>query len=481
MTRTLTLLLTRAEDPDELDEMSYEDRRANGGGLTEIELLYPGDPDTLVRMALAIDQGVYGAARVWDNTCVEKTAAIFATDVEDAAELLRPHLADPHALAKRFIEYAASGEDPARVARAFVEEMKDPARGPAEEAAAYVRLFLEYVPVARQLEMAIAWEIRTPATCACAVWEGHTLGQSVQLRGLEKLDDGRMRCRRCGGTFQLATFPNYVELTRETTPLPDMSVFAQDVARALGGEVAFDIARDRMCGVRVGRHCVVLIWVYGGYYRLGLPSSSPWKASTREEWLEVEPAIKKAVAGYRPVVSIGDVIASLPRTWNVGLTATPRPDEALLFNDLGDANLQQNAASVTLTIWQPVTRVIRELETLDALDGFAAWLDEAVAEQARARQAVAEAIAVEVEVQRASIRVPTLDEVLVVLRAGEEIQVGGGRSFPTYLMRNGQLIVVHCDDGYTEEAPCSEQALRDAIAGAPNVFDAVVQRRRRMN
>ena len=130
MTRTLTLLLVPAANPDELDDMAYEQRRSGGGGWTQFELLYPGDPDTLVRMSLDIDQGVYGAARARDEACVEQTSAIFHTEVESAAELLRPHLADPLALAACFIDYAESGEEPSRVARALVEPMTDPARGP---------------------------------------------------------------------------------------------------------------------------------------------------------------------------------------------------------------------------------------------------------------------------------------------------------------------------------------------------------------
>jgi hypothetical protein len=74
------------------------------------------------------------------------------------------------------------------------------------------------------------------------------------------------------------------------------------------------------------------------------------------------------------------------------------------------------------------------------------------------------------------MRVPSLEEVLAVLRAGHSIQVGGGRSFPTYAMRDGRLRVIQSDDGHTEEAACSEDRLREAIAEDPNVFDAAVQR-----
>ena len=67
-----------------------------------------------------------------------------------------------------------------------------------------------------------------------------------------------------------------------------------------------------------------------------------------------------------------------------------------------------------------------------------------------------------------------LDEVIAVLRDGERIQVGGGRSFSWYAMKDGQLVIINSCDGELEEYPCSEERLSAAIAEAPHVFaDAV--------
>src|SRR4051812_35577012 len=115
MTRTMTIMLISAEDPDQLDPMSYKERRSSGGGCTTVALLHEGEPDVLLRIALDLDQGVYGAASGRDGSCVVETSAIFLTELESAAEMLQPLLAHPRAFAERLIEHAESGENPARV------------------------------------------------------------------------------------------------------------------------------------------------------------------------------------------------------------------------------------------------------------------------------------------------------------------------------------------------------------------------------
>lgn len=222
--RTLTLMLVKAEDPDDLDAMSYAERRSSGGAPTTFELRHAGVPDVVVRMSLGIDQGVYGAARVWDQTSIESTCCIFPGDVAGAARMLEPWIAVPLALAQRLIDYARSSEDPARVARALHEAPSDPAEGPAEEAATWVRVFMEHVPLAVERDMGIAWELRTPASCRCAVWEGQTLGRYIEFTGGDDFEIlpgggkyyGRMRCVRCSATFGFAISANHAEVTRET-------------------------------------------------------------------------------------------------------------------------------------------------------------------------------------------------------------------------------------------------------------------------
>ena len=63
-----------------------------------------------------------------------------------------------------------------------------------------------------------------------------------------------------------------------------------------------------------------------------------------------------------------------------------------------------------------------------------------------------------------------VDRVIAELRRGKAAQVGGGRSFSTYLIRDGQAIMVTSDDGYTEDVPITDEHLREVIAAARSLF-----------
>lgn len=65
---------------------------------------------------------------------------------------------------------------------------------------------------------------------------------------------------------------------------------------------------------------------------------------------------------------------------------------------------------------------------------------------------------------------PSLDDVLAAMRAGVTFQIGGGRCFETFAMKEGRLVVIRSDDGFTEDIPIDEAWLRDAIARSPKVF-----------
>lgn len=107
------------------------------------------------------------------------------------------------------------------MAKALYEPLSSPAEGPAEEAMAWVRVFMKHVPLAVERDMSIAWELRTPASCRCAVWEGQTLGRYIKFSpdDFEILPGGgkyygRMRCTRCSATFAFEIYADYAEVTR---------------------------------------------------------------------------------------------------------------------------------------------------------------------------------------------------------------------------------------------------------------------------
>ena len=63
-----------------------------------------------------------------------------------------------------------------------------------------------------------------------------------------------------------------------------------------------------------------------------------------------------------------------------------------------------------------------------------------------------------------------VDRVIAALREGKSAQVGGGRSFSTYVIRDGQPLMITSDDGYTEDVPISEERLRELIAADRALF-----------
>jgi hypothetical protein len=63
-----------------------------------------------------------------------------------------------------------------------------------------------------------------------------------------------------------------------------------------------------------------------------------------------------------------------------------------------------------------------------------------------------------------------IDRVIAALREGKAAQVGGGRSFSTYVIRDGQAIMITSDDGYTEDVPINDERLREIVAAEPALF-----------
>ena len=68
------------------------------------------------------------------------------------------------------------------------------------------------------------------------------------------------------------------------------------------------------------------------------------------------------------------------------------------------------------------------------------------------------------------MQTPELDEVVAAMREGVSFQIGGGRCFETFEMKDGQLVVVRSDDGFTEDVKITLDWLREAIGRDPEVF-----------
>jgi hypothetical protein len=63
-----------------------------------------------------------------------------------------------------------------------------------------------------------------------------------------------------------------------------------------------------------------------------------------------------------------------------------------------------------------------------------------------------------------------VDRVIAALRDGQTAQVGGGRCFSTYLIRDGQPIVAKSDEGHVDEVLVTEPRLRELIAAERALF-----------
>lgn len=71
--------------------------------------------------------------------------------------------------------------------------------------------------------------------------------------------------------------------------------------------------------------------------------------------------------------------------------------------------------------------------------------------------------------------VALFEDVLEAMRGGQTFQIGGGRIFRTYAMREGLPVVIVSDDGITEVQPCDQAELRAAIEELPEGFAAIVR------
>ncbi len=63
-----------------------------------------------------------------------------------------------------------------------------------------------------------------------------------------------------------------------------------------------------------------------------------------------------------------------------------------------------------------------------------------------------------------------VDRVIAALHEGKIAQVGGGRCFAWYEIRNGQPMKVTSDDGFTEDVPITEEHLREVVTTEHALF-----------
>ncbi len=239
-TRSLTVMVVAANEPKEIDAMSFATRRERAS--KPMRLSFPSTPYVVARRALNLGSAVYESPRVWDETTHEVVETSLITN-EMLVELLEglDQLEDLDAVAESLVREAGTDEDLARVARTLAEEAMEPAAGPAEEAAAFLRVFHALAIAALEDEHGIAWEERTPGPCECAVWDGTTFGdkltfprrQFVTLHR-DEAGCGRLRCVRCLTSFSFVATETYVEVRREA-PRDAIELGPDEIDRVIAG------------------------------------------------------------------------------------------------------------------------------------------------------------------------------------------------------------------------------------------------------
>lgn len=67
------------------------------------------------------------------------------------------------------------------------------------------------------------------------------------------------------------------------------------------------------------------------------------------------------------------------------------------------------------------------------------------------------------------------DQVMALLREGKQLQVGGGRIFEWYAIKDGQLVMTSSDDGYTTDTVITEERFRQIVAEEQKLFLEYIQ------
>ncbi len=252
---------------------------------------------------------------------------------------------------------------------------------------------------------------------------------------------------------------------------PSLVSIADEVALPVDGQV-LELAGVMFPSylVTVGDRCRLFLRELRGNHTfiLALPDGRSWQFDALDGWAEAKADVVSAVTAYVPDVFMLDVIARVFFGLVVEVPIAPLvPEKASIFRGNATVNLTQTPTSVTVTLWTD-TKQERVLTTLAGVSELAPWVLEMLTRRTQILGGFA-AKQAEEDARRAALPVPDLDEVMSALRAGHEYLLGG-RTSTSYAVRDGQLLQINFDEGHTEEHPCSEDTLREAIALQPKSF-----------
>ena len=163
MGATITIITTKAADPDQFESMYNDERRRRSGGWETFPSRSGGLPGNFFLLATKVDLGVFESAPEVDIDTEEK----LQTCMIDKATLLRviPKLEElvernTEATARALVAQGGNSADLARVTETLRSGAWPEGDDPAEEAAAFAHNLLKYARTAAELQMGICWEYR---------------------------------------------------------------------------------------------------------------------------------------------------------------------------------------------------------------------------------------------------------------------------------------------------------------------------------
>lgn len=257
--------------------------------------------------------------------------------------------------------------------------------------------------------------------------------------------------------------------------LPALDAFTDEILLHLG-EGTKTVLADGDWPVRAiafAQKNLILIRDHHHSLTLSLPTAHSWRLATQQDWLRLKPEIKTAVAAYRKAqpntISIADAVVGLNlRGWIPGFPGTPVPGEAWLKTadepDLSIGIFQQESA-VRIVVWVGDDMRSRTVSSENELSALPGWILPQIEDQRGAAKAAAAE-----EARRRALPLPTIEEVMARLVAGEKISTGGGRYYETFFIEAGKLRREIFDEGFRETLDATPAQLQDSIRALPDRF-----------
>jgi hypothetical protein len=160
---TITIISTRADDPDSFEKMSLDERREASGGWKVFPVRSGRAIDTFLMAATDSDFAVFAS----DIKLVDDEGASVRTNMISRGDVKRgiPDLEDlvernPDKTARALVAHGGHRADLARVLAALSSDTWPEGGDPAEEAAAFAYHLLKHARVAKGDVDGVCWEFR---------------------------------------------------------------------------------------------------------------------------------------------------------------------------------------------------------------------------------------------------------------------------------------------------------------------------------